>query len=964
VCDSNAERAWVVIAPGPVETNELEAILVRPWIRDLLVHIQASAQPDEHGLNRAPIHLYFWDSAQRSCFVSLAQRQRQNVLGIEAVVALLEQKASFDSQPWSVLADEIEHQRCLPMLCQNLQAVSRWLGFTWDSEIASVFRARQFDALGQIEHSERNHLVPGRSRFRSDIPSEYFHVAWRAQSGLGLPDESGWKPYSRASVPLLTTYIRQRLLAIAHVAGSLRTNKQLHKTSFDLSVLRRMKLRGNSPIDVIREFAIVERHSEFSEWLRNRSWIPARRVQMGESLLVRFLDSDQDPDVRKKLREARDREHLALGISQDERIRRRRELDWTLKDLTLVGRIDNEIVKLDLEQILRDSGIRTSDRVIISPAWSRPDGSQTSPRAILYGQRAEIESISLSGIVCIKPVDTFGRPGGYVFTSFLKSVPRDGDILVIDPAPDSIAGHRQMEVINEIAAGRSHGGYSTLFETRSSLDRDLRAQTEQARFAEGLSRFGDIDAGASRYEESKLRYIRGGSDAVTLVQGPPGTGKSTTTGFAILARLQAALASEADLTVALACKTHVATDVLLNAVRRAQRRLAEIQSQSPVFFASWFDERLLDVPLYRYMPRDESALSPEIVTLAGGSNESNLNGVRSQPHAVIAGTTNGIGRIANHAWKDDDPPWDALFLDEASQMSVPEYLVASLGLKSTGELVVVGDHRQMPPIIHQDWESDEASRDDPWAIYRSLFDVIREHVSVRSDIQFTESFRIHRNVAEYLRAHIYQADDLALFSSRSDIFVHTVQDDLISAIFSAQSPVVLVVHDEHSSQQRNEFERDLVTRLVTALDMSEPRPTIGIVVPHRAQRNELRSALRRHSAVPDIELSVDTVERFQGSERDLIVVSATESDPAYIRTTARFLLDPRRLTVAISRAERKLVIVASRSIFEFVPSDLEALSEHRIWRDLYAELCTIVAWQGHVKGHPVEVRLISGSNES
>src|SRR5262249_6983770 len=66
---------------------------------------------------------------------------------------------------------------------------------------------------------------------------------------------------------------------------------------------------------------------------------------------------------------------------------------------------------------------------------------------------------------------------------------------------------------------------------------------------------------------------------------------------------------------------------------------------------------------------------------------------------------------------------------------------------------------------------------------------------------------------------------------------------------------------------------------------------------------------------PPTELrAVRTVERFQGGERTLIPVSATESDRAYLLASCEFLLDPCRLTVALSRAKRKMILVASRSI--------------------------------------------------
>jgi hypothetical protein len=61
--------------------------------------------------------------------------------------------------------------------------------------------------------------------------------------------------------------------------------------------------------------------------------------------------------------------------------------------------------------------------------------------------------------------------------------------------------------------------------------------------------------------------------------------------------------------------------------------------------------------------------------------------------------------------------------------------------------------------------------------------------------------------------------------------------------------------------------------------------------------------------------AIDAVERFQGGERSVILVSATGSDRGYLLTSSDFLLDPRRLTVSLSRAKRKMILVASRSVF-------------------------------------------------
>src|SRR5207247_2499427 len=84
-----------------------------------------------------------------------------------------------------------------------------------------------------------------------------------------------------------------------------------------------------------------------------------------------------------------------------------------------------------------------------------------------------------------------------------------------------------------------------------------RAVGAQARVLEGLRVLDD-------FEPSKRDYIGGHTtDPVLLVQGPPGTGKSYSTAFAILARMQGAMAAGQEFRVLLSCKTHAATDVLL-----------------------------------------------------------------------------------------------------------------------------------------------------------------------------------------------------------------------------------------------------------------------------------------------------------------------------------------------------------------------------------------------------------------
>jgi hypothetical protein len=96
--------------------------------------------------------------------------------------------------------------------------------------------------------------------------------------------------------------------------------------------------------------------------------------------------------------------------------------------------------------------------------------------------------------------------------------------------------------------------------------------------------------------------------------------------------------------------------------------------------------------------------------------------------------------------------------------------------------------------------------------------------------------------------------------------------------------------------------------------------------------------------------------RFQGGERTVILVSATESDRAYLLASAGFLLDPRRLTVALSRAKRKMILVASRSIFSLFSTDEETFANSLLWKTLLLRTCSTLLWEGQRDGRRAAVR--------
>jgi superfamily I DNA and/or RNA helicase len=297
-------------------------------------------------------------------------------------------------------------------------------------------------------------------------------------------------------------------------------------------------------------------------------------------------------------------------------------------------------------------------------------------------------------------------------------------------------------------------------------------------------------------------------------------------------------------------------------------------------------------------------------------------------------------------------------------MNLPEAIMAALLLKPGGNLIVVGDHRQMPPIVQHDWSNELRRTFQEYRAYESLFlTLLPLPVPI---IRFAESFRLHAAMAEFLRREVYMQDGIPYFSHRHEElppFEHA--DPFVAAVLSPRYPIIVVVHDEAQSQVRNPFEQALIAPVLRALAdpgsyRLNPIDGLGVVVPHRAQRAAMREGIPCLSCTDTISgtitaSAVDTVERFQGSERTAIVVTATESDREYLLASSEFLLDPRRLTVALSRAKRKMILVAAQSVFSLFSADEETFAHAQLWKNLLRHTCTVPLWSGEREGRQVTV---------
>lgn len=101
--------------------------------------------------------------------------------------------------------------------------------------------------------------------------------------------------------------------------------------------------------------------------------------------------------------------------------------------------------------------------------------------------------------------------------------------------------------------------------------------------------------------------------------------------------------------------------------------------------------------------------------------------------------------------------------------------------------------------------------------------------------------------------------------------------------------------------------------------------------------------------------AVNTVERFQGQQRDVIIASFGIGDPDIIRSEDEFLYSLNRFNVLTSRARAKLIVLVTRTLLEHLSNDVDVLRESRLLKKFAESFCT-----QHL---PVQVGFIKNSKE-
>ena len=404
---------------------------------------------------------------------------------------------------------------------------------------------------------------------------------------------------------------------------------------------------------------------------------------------------------------------------------------------------------------------------------------------------------------------------------------------------------------------------------------------------------------------------------IFLIIGPPGTGK---TSYGLVNLLKEELLEEGT-NVLLLSYTNRAVDEICS-------KLVEMRQENPDFdFIRLGSELSCSKEYLDYM------LSVKSKKL----NSANAVMKMIQATRVFCGTTASLNaNISLLGIKH----FSLAIVDESSQILEPHLIGLFSAQKDKrcriDKFVLIGDHKQLPAVVQQTVEESAVSEPELIGINLrdcrlSLFERMLSRFKTdkgydeRYVYMLTKQGRMHRDIAEF--------PNQAFYGNKLDIVplehqtLPTVRKDSANSIitmltthriaFVAARPTVL-----SPSAKTNKTEARMIAATVRAIyelssDDFDKDKTVGVIVPYRNQISTVRNEIDRYGIPCLHDITIDTVERYQGSQRDFIIYGFTIQQPYQLNFLTNDVFEEdgmiidRKLNVALTRARLHLILIGN-----------------------------------------------------
>ncbi|NJO82361.1 MAG: AAA family ATPase [Blastochloris sp.] len=464
--------------------------------------------------------------------------------------------------------------------------------------------------------------------------------------------------------------------------------------------------------------------------------------------------------------------------------------------------------------------------------------------------------------------------------------------------------------------------------------------------------------------------------------GTTGTGKSWTLRNILLAAVKDAVVQKQPLRILITSGTYTAIDNVLLDVDKMLAKLLPERPYSLFRLQSSFrpipDKLAIEHPDIINVPfdKDKNLVPPKIIQLTKELNNPISITVVGAPAQQLHNLAVVCGGKAKETAKDVLRNWfDFVVLDEASQLDVATSTLIFTKVAENGSVVLAGDDLQLPPV-HQADAPENLDR-----IVGSVYNYFRYHHKIEPQ-SLQVNYRSNATIVAFTKLAGY---DPVLRSHSPDLSLRFLEpiptnqpDDWPDNLFwtpdwgrllNPNHPTICFIYKDELSSQVNDFEADAIAALIYLLygrlkqDLANERgfdgsvkvttdllhdeasfwkTAVGIVTPHRAQQSKIVRRLQltfpSHPA-DKIRDAVDTVERFQGQQRQVILASFGLGDPDIIQSEDEFLYSLNRFNVLASRSQAKLVVFTTRSLVDHLSNDSDVLEESRLLKRFAETFC-------------------------
>jgi superfamily I DNA and/or RNA helicase len=428
--------------------------------------------------------------------------------------------------------------------------------------------------------------------------------------------------------------------------------------------------------------------------------------------------------------------------------------------------------------------------------------------------------------------------------------------------------------------------------------------------------------------ESQKQALNGclNNSAISIIHGPPGTGKTTTLAALIKTLCQTerkilvcAPSNNAVDLLALKVQSygiealrvgnitrigdevaHLTMEEKIRShqdwkhIKKVKQQANEAEKQSQKFIRNFGAEERKERHMYRVEARELRKWAKQL-------EEKLITDIVDQSKVIL---TTLIG--ASH-YSIDGCVFDTVVIDEASQCLEPECWVAIAKAK---RVILAGDHRQLPPTV----KSNEAIS---LGLGITLLDVLTDRIS--SSYLLNMQYRMNDDILSFSNKQFY---------NNSLVSAPTVGGRLLrklKALYFIDTAGTGFEEeknkDTYSYYNTGEFFiiREHMMSNMEHLLGSE----IGVISPYAEQVRFLRTQIAEDGFAQGLNLEVDSIDGFQGQEKDVIYISLVRSND---HGEIGFLADERRLNVALTRARMSVVVIG----------DSSTLGNHKLYIELLA----------------------------